>query len=135
MADAILYTIERQGAGLMRTNLARVKGATLLKVDNGNQAVAHPLHGLRQSTAIASKGHLTGVVHLRLEIGDSEIDLATCKGAVALVVTSRNHPDLFWIENGQCTDVAQPANFSEAVARIEAKHCTECELPPLQATP
>ena len=87
MADAILYTIERQGAGLMRTNLARVKGATLLKVDNGNQAVAHPLHGLRQSTAIPSKGHLTGVVHLRLEIGGGEIDLATCKGAVALVVT------------------------------------------------
>jgi hypothetical protein len=91
MAQIILYTHERPGAGLPTSDVARVNGAVELRIITQGQERQIPL-GPRADT-ISTKSSLglspsSGKADLLLKFADqSEVNLARCEWAVAVVVT------------------------------------------------
>jgi hypothetical protein len=132
MTTITLYTHERKGAGLTSTDMCRVKGAVRLKVVSAGETWEYPTKGIGPATMNHEKfGPAAGEADLRLRIAEEDVDLAKCKGAVALSISGSSGTKIYWIEAGVCSEVEYLSFEGFACARIEARCCPdEYELPP-----
>jgi hypothetical protein len=132
MAHVTLYTREWDGAGLTITDVCRVKGAVRLRVVSEGEVWEYPIKDVGPSTMRHEKGRpVRGRAGLRLQIAEEEIDLAGCKGAVALIVSYGSEATVYWLDGGLCSDVEFVASATFAQRKIEARCCPDgCELPP-----
>jgi hypothetical protein len=136
IVEITLYTHERPGAGLTTTNVCQVKGAEALSVVAEGWLQTYPLRGGQRSGPKFDKSirpH-SGKADLILQTTD-QVNLANCQWAVALVVDEHvagNQPaTIYWIENGECSEIERCHSGSWARAQIEARHRPEeFELPP-----
>jgi hypothetical protein len=135
MATATLYSVDRPGGGLARLNLDKIKGVSYVTIRTPNWSAVHPLNS-RMSSHLPGAQPETGVADLRLQIYGGETDLARCKGAMALVVSTGNHTTLCWIENRRCSGVEDRPAAAAALSDIEGKHSSiDCTLPSQLARP
>jgi hypothetical protein len=131
MPEITLYTHEGPGAGLTSINVCRVKGAARLQVRIEGQTLEYPIKGGAATTTYAAGSPVAGEADLRLRTGEEDIDLARCKGAVALVVSWSYTPTtIYWIEGGLCSKVVPFSRGFAAQAHVEARYCSEYDLPP-----
>jgi hypothetical protein len=131
MADITLYTHEGPGAGLTSGNVNRVKGAVALRIVTEGmewQIPLTPRGGPVTRKPDKSTHPVNGKADLLLQIAEREVDLAKCKGAVALYAAPTE--TIYWIEAGQCSRTEQTATSGTARADIEGRCCQEYELPP-----
>jgi hypothetical protein len=133
MVEAVLYT-EGQNGRLIRTVLGRVKGATSLSVLSKNSTLAeYPLQGRGGSQSKTVDERPDGEANLRLTVGGEEINVADFKAVVGLVLTDADissHTTLYSFKDRQCSGAEDKPTAAIAYAEIEAKYCSECELPP-----
>src|SRR5215813_6345767 len=74
---------------------------------------------------------LLGRAELHLQIAEEDIDLARCKGAVALVVSHGREATVYWLYGGLCEDVEFIPSGLFVQGRIEARCFPDgYELPP-----
>ena len=131
MPEITLYTHEGVGAGLTSINVCRVRGAARLQVRIAGQIQEYSIKGGAATTTNAAGNPVAGEADLRLRIAEEDIDLAKCKGAVALVVSWPYTPTtIYWIKSGLCSKVEPFSRGFAAHTHVEARYCPEYELPP-----
>jgi hypothetical protein len=132
MAHVTLYTRERYGAGLTITDVCRVKGAVRLRVASDGEVWEYPIKNIGFATMKHEKGGpVLGRAELHLQIAEEDIDLARCKGAVALVVSHGREATVYWLYGGLCEDVEFIPSGLFVQGKIEARCCPDgYELPP-----
>ena len=132
MSEITLYTHERPGAGLTSTNVKSIKGAAELRIVTEGHAMKISLGWGNQAVTTMPDPHLhpsSGKADLRLKLADqSEVNLAKCRWAVALVVSLSDHT-VYWLQEGRCTEIQE--RVASPRSEIEGRHTPRfAELPP-----
>ena len=102
-----------------------------MRVVSEGEVWEYPIKDTGPATMKHEKGRpVLGRADLHLQIAEEEIDLARCKGAVALVVSHGREAMVYWLCGGLCSDVEFMASGLFVQGKIEARCCPDgYELP------
>src|ERR1700730_13592999 len=121
MAQITLYTQERQGAALGSIDVCRVKGAVgSLRIFTEEMREEIPLNWRQPASARVWQKNTpaAGKADLFLMVAEQEINLAKCKGAVALLVVSDIGAAIYWLAAGRSTGIEGFSGGAEALSHI-----------------